>query len=90
MIGSGLGWGRFAAGRVIARSVSTLAGKADTASGRVAERSECLSRKRWRERDDRAGFLRAVSDTPASTPYTCGYTGRRVRRGGRGDGLPRR
>jgi hypothetical protein len=51
--GSGLGWGRFAAWwHVIARSVSTLAGKADTASGRVAEQSGCLRRKRWRERDD--------------------------------------
>ena len=73
--GSGVGWRRFAAWHVIARSVSTLAGMADTAGGRVAEQSECLSRKRWRERDDRAGFLRAVSDTPASTPYTCGIPG---------------
>jgi hypothetical protein len=46
--GSGLGWGRFAARHVIARSVSTLAGQADTASGRVAGQGECLSRKRWR------------------------------------------
>jgi hypothetical protein len=76
MTGSGLGWGRLAAGGV-ARSVSTLAGKADTASGRVAGQGECLSRKRWRERDDRAGFLGAVPDTPAATPYTYGYTGRR-------------
>ena len=79
--GSGLGWGRFAAGHVIARSVCTLAGKADTASGRVAGQGECLSRKRWRERDDHSGFLRAVSDTSASTPYPCRCTGRR---GGRG------
>jgi hypothetical protein len=46
------------------------------ASGRVGGQSECL-RKRWRERDDRAGSLRAVPDAPASTPCTCGYTGRR-------------
>ena len=57
--GSGMGWGRFAAWHVIARSVSMLAGQADTASGRVAGQGECLSRKRWRERADRAGFLRA-------------------------------
>ena len=55
----GLGWGRFAAGHVIARSVRLLAGQADTASGRAAGQGECLSRKLWRERDDRAGFLRA-------------------------------
>jgi len=66
--GSGLGWGRFAAGHVIARSVSTLAGQADTASGRVAGQGECLSRKRWRERDDRAGSLRAV-------PGSAGHAG---------------
>jgi hypothetical protein len=42
----GLGLGRSAAWHVLARSVSTLAGKADTASGRVAGQSECLSRKR--------------------------------------------
>ena len=44
--GSGLGRGRFAAWRVIAQSVRTLAGKAGTASGRVAGQSVCLSRKR--------------------------------------------
>jgi len=43
-------------------------GNADTASSHVAEQSECLSRKRWRERDDRTGFLRAVPDTSASAP----------------------
>ena len=36
-------------------SVSTPAGEAGTASGRVAGQSECLSSKRWRGRDDRAG-----------------------------------
>ena len=51
--GSDLGRGRFAAWHVIARSVSTLAG---TAGGRVAGQSERLSRRRWRERDDRAGL----------------------------------
>ena len=61
--GSGLGRGRFAAWHVIARSVGTLVGEADTASGRVAGQSGCLSRKRWRERDDRARFLRAVPGT---------------------------
>jgi hypothetical protein len=39
-------------------SVSTPAGEAGTASGRVAGQSECLSRKRWRRRDDRAGRVR--------------------------------
>jgi hypothetical protein len=71
----GLGLGRSAAWHVLVRSVSTLAGKADTASGRVAGQSECLSRERQRERDDRAGFLRAVPGKPASTPSTCGMPG---------------
>ena len=39
MTGSGLGWGRFAAGRVMARSVRTLADQADTAGGRVVGRA---------------------------------------------------
>jgi hypothetical protein len=39
-------------------SVSTPAGEAGTASGRVAGQSGCLSRKRWRGRDDRAGCVR--------------------------------
>ena len=39
----GLGLGTFAAWHVIARSVSTLAGQADTASGRVAGQGGCLA-----------------------------------------------